>query len=53
MDPTTRAYVERRTTQGRTSKEIRRCLIGATSPDSSTATSPPPTRCPTPPLTTH
>ena len=26
MDPTTRAYVERRTAQGRTSKEIRRCL---------------------------
>ena len=28
MDPTTRAYVERRTTQSRTSKETRRCLIG-------------------------
>jgi hypothetical protein len=53
MDPTTRAYVERRTTQGRTSKEIRRCLIGATSPDSYTATSPPPTTHPAPPLTTH
>ena len=26
MDPTTRAYVERRTAQGRTSKGIRRCL---------------------------
>ena len=26
MDPTTRAYVERRTAQGRTLKEIRRCL---------------------------
>lgn len=26
MDPTTRAYVERRTAQGRTSREIRRCL---------------------------
>lgn len=26
MDPTTRAYVERRTAEGRTKKEIRRCL---------------------------
>jgi transposase len=26
MDPTTRAYIEKRTAQGRTSKEIRRCL---------------------------
>lgn len=26
MDPATRAYVERRTAEGRTSKEIRRCL---------------------------
>lgn len=26
MDPTTRAYVERRTAEGRTTKEIRRCL---------------------------
>jgi transposase len=28
MDPATRAYVERRTAEGRTTKEIRRCLIG-------------------------
>jgi len=26
MDPRTRTYVERRTTEGRTTKEIRRCL---------------------------
>ena len=26
MDPRTRAYVERRTTEGRTLREIRRCL---------------------------
>lgn len=26
MDPQTRAYVEGRTAEGRTSKEIRRCL---------------------------
>lgn len=26
MDPTTRGYVERRSSEGRTSKEIRRCL---------------------------
>jgi len=26
MDPDTRAYVERRTAEGRTTKEIRRCL---------------------------
>jgi transposase len=26
MDPTTRAYIEKRTAQGRTTKEIRRCL---------------------------
>jgi transposase len=26
MDPRTRAYVERRTTEGRTPREIRRCL---------------------------
>lgn len=26
MDPRTRAYVERRTAQGRTLREIRRCL---------------------------
>ncbi len=28
MDPDTRAYVEKRTTEGRTPREIRRCLIG-------------------------
>jgi hypothetical protein len=26
MDPDTRAYVQRRTAEGRTTKEIRRCL---------------------------
>lgn len=26
MDPQTRVYVERRTAEGRTTKEIRRCL---------------------------
>lgn len=30
-DPDTRAYVERRRTEGRTTKEIRRCLIGGVS----------------------
>jgi transposase len=36
MDPRTRSYVERRTTEGRTPREIRRC---ATSPARSTASS--------------
>jgi len=31
MDPRTRAYVERRTAEGRTPREIRRCLIGGVS----------------------
>jgi transposase len=31
MDPRTRAYVERRTAEGRTPREIRRCLIGEVS----------------------
>jgi transposase len=31
MDPATRAYVEKRTAEGRTLREIRRCLIGEVS----------------------
>jgi hypothetical protein len=31
MDPRTRAYVEKRTAEGRSLREIRRCLIGEVS----------------------
>jgi hypothetical protein len=31
IDPATRAYVEKRTAEGRTLREIRRCLIGEVS----------------------
>jgi hypothetical protein len=48
MDPQTRAYVERRTAEGRTLREIRRCLkrylarqiyrhLNAAAPNSNTA----------------